>query len=88
MQKANPLNWFKEDPKKKAEREKKRKEMIEGMKKKFSQAKEFAGNVLQKANPLNWFKKKKEEKKGDMWDVAFQKILPRNFLISTFSGRI
>ena len=64
LQKANPLNWFKEDPKKKAEREKKRKEMIEGMKKKFGQAKEFAGNVLQKANPLNWFKQDPKKKKN------------------------
>ena len=67
------------------EREKRRKEMMEAVKKKLNQAKEFAGKVLQKANPLNWFKKKKEEKKGDMWDVAFQKVLPKNFLISTYS---
>ena len=38
------------------EAEEKRKEMVEGVKKKFGQVKDFAGNVLGKVDPRNWFK--------------------------------
>ena len=51
-----------EKERKRKEAEEKRKQMIEGVKKKFNQAKEFAGNVLQKVNPLNWFKEDPEKK--------------------------
>ena len=38
------------------EAEEKRKEMMEGVKKKIGQVKDFAGNVLGKVDPRNWFK--------------------------------